>query len=88
MSKLVKRDDFDDMVEVICADGKSIGTFQRLECDEHGTEWHYSDTSGSDNCFECVKEMCEPKVEYTLPGFGDLEESLDKLTIRKSNDQQ
>lgn len=88
MSKLVKRDDFDDMVEIVRLDGESLGTFQVLDCDEHGNEWHYTDTSGSDNCFECIKEMCEPRVDYTIPGFENLEESLDALTIRKDTTRE
>lgn len=83
MSKLVVREDFTEMVELWFTDDEKIGTFQRLECEIHGTEWCFTDKSGTDNCIECIKERYEPKVNYTIPGFENLEESLDKLTIRK-----
>ncbi len=84
MSNLVKREDFTDMVELWYTEDERIGTFQKLECDIHGTEWSFTDKSGADNCLECVKEMCEPEAEYTIPDFLNLEDSLEKLAIRKS----
>lgn len=83
MSKLIKRDDFTDMVELWFTDDEKIGTFQTLDCMEHGTNWCFTDKSGADICIECVKEMCEPKVDYTIPGLENLEESLEKLTIKR-----
>lgn len=84
MSKLIKREDFTDVVELWYTDDKKIGTFQTLECGEHGTGWFFTDESGTDNCIECIKEMCEPKVSYTMPGFENLEKDLEKLTIRRT----
>ena len=81
MSKLVKNKDFTGMVELYNNLGEQIGTFQELECQEHGTEWHFTDSTGSDNCMSCIKEMCEPKVDYIMPGFENLEENINKLTI-------
>jgi len=86
MSTLIKREDFTEMVELWSNNhDKKVGVFQRLECEEHGIEWSYTDEYGTDICIECVKEMCEPKVEYTMPGFENLEDSLDKLTIRRTS---
>ncbi len=82
MSELKVNDEFDEMVDLFWLGGDKIGTFSRMECDQHGTEWCYTDVSGSDHCIECIKEMCEPKVEYTMPGFENIEEDLEKLTIR------
>lgn len=87
MSKLVKRDDFTDMVELWYTDDEKIGTFQTLFCEEHGNGWSFTDKSGADNCIECIKEMCEPKVDYTIPGFENLEDSLDELTIHRPTNQ-
>lgn len=85
MSKLIKIDDFTEMVEIWFTDTEKIGTFQTLECKTHGNEWHFTDKSGTDNCIECIKEMTEPKVIYKMPGFEDVDESLEKLSIRKSS---
>ena len=82
MSKLVKNKYFTNMVELYDNLGEEkLGVFQELECLEHGTEWHFTDSSGSDNCMGCIREMCEPKVGYIMPGFDNLKESIDKLTI-------
>lgn len=43
----------------------------------------FTDKSGADYCIECIKEMCEPKVQYNIPGFENLDDSLEKLTISK-----
>lgn len=87
MTKLIQRKDFTEMVELWYADDEKIGTFQTLDCEDHGTTWFFTDKSGADNCIDCIKDMCEPKVEYTLPGFEDLESSLEKLAIRKAKTQ-
>lgn len=60
MSKLVKRKDFSNMVELWFTDDERIGTFQKLECDVHGTAWSFTDKSGADNCIECIKELAAP----------------------------
>ena len=83
MSKLIVRDDFTEMVELWFTDDEKIGTFSTMECEEHGTSWFFTDKSGADNCIECIKEMCEPKVEYTIPGFENLEESMEFMNVRK-----
>jgi hypothetical protein len=83
MSKLVKREDFPDMVEVWYTDDEQIGTFQTLFCEVHGNGWIFTAKGGADYCIECIKEMCEPKIEYVMPGFENLEENLEKLTIRR-----
>lgn len=88
MSKLVVRKDFTDMVELWYTDDEKIGTFQTLFCEEHGNGWSFTDKSGADNCIECVKDMCEPKVKYTMPGFENLEDSLESLSIRKTTQER
>lgn len=82
MSKLVKREDFPNMIELWFTDDEKIGTFQTLQCDVHGDGWSFTDKSGSDHCIECIKEMCEPKTDYIMPGFEDLPDRLAKLNIR------
>lgn len=57
MSKIVKREDFTDMIELWFSDDEKIGTFQTLECKAHGTAWSFTDKSGTDNCIECIKDM-------------------------------
>lgn len=84
MSKLIKREDFTEIVELWFSDDEKIGTFQVLDCDEHGNSWSFTDKSGADNCIECIKEICEPKVEYRISGFENLEDSLEKITIRRT----
>ena len=84
MSKLIVREDFTNMVEVWYTDDEKIGTFQQLFCEEHGDGWSFTAKGGADYCIECIKDMCGPKVNYTMPGLENLEESLEKLTIRKS----
>ena len=84
MSKLVKREDFTDMVELWYTDDEKIGTFQTLFCEIHGNELSFTDKSGADNCIECIKDMFEHKTVYVMPGFEDLPERLEKLTIRKN----
>lgn len=86
MSNLVKREDFTDMVELWYTDNEKIGTFQTLMCKGHGNGWHFTDKSGVDNCLDCIKEMTEPKIEYRIPGFENLEESLEKLSVRKQGE--
>lgn len=83
MSKLVKREDFTDMVEVWFTDNEKLGTFQTLFCETHGNGWSFTAKGGADYCIECIKEMCKPKVEYKIPGLEDIDESLEKLTIRR-----
>ena len=55
MSKLVKREDFTNMVELWYTDDEKIGTFQLLECEKHGTGISFTDKSGADRCIECIK---------------------------------
>lgn len=83
MSKLIRHEDFEDMVELWYTDDEKIGTFQILECETHGNGISFTDKSGADNCIECITDMFEPKVKYTIPGFENLEENLEKLSIRK-----
>jgi len=87
MSKLIKNEQFTDMVELWFTDDEKIGTFQTLFCEMHGNGWSFTDKSGTDNCIECIKEMCETKVEYKMPGFEDIEESLAKLTVRRISNE-
>jgi hypothetical protein len=87
VSKIVKREDFTDMVELWFTDDEKIGTFQIMQCEEHGNVWHFTDKSGADNCIDCIKDMCEPHIKYEIPGFEfkDLDDKLSKLTIRKQS---
>lgn len=87
MSKLIKRNDFTDMVELWFTDDEKIGTFQNLECEIHGLGICFTDKSGADNCIECIKDKFAPAITYPIPGFENLDESLAKLTIRKSPHQ-
>ena len=85
MSKLVKQvASIQTYVQLWFTDDESLGTFQYLECEEHGTSLCFTDKSGADNCIECIKDMFETKTEYQIPGFENLEESLAKLTIRRT----
>lgn len=78
MSNKVKKGEY---VELWYSDLKMVGTFQMLNCEVHGDELCFTDTSGADNCVECIKDMLELKPEHKLPFHDETMAGLEKLSV-------
>lgn len=67
-------------------DDEKIGTFQLLNCEEHGDTIHFTDMSGADNCVTCIEDKIQASLppKYKLPNYEEVMGGLNRLTIGAS----
>lgn len=90
MSKLTPHTQFEGMIDLMFTDTERIGTFQLLECDEHGTTMAFTDHSGSDNCLACVEDMLQSTLpqKYKLPNYDETMDAINKLSAQSQSTKQ